>query len=185
MDNELSKDTAMFLLAVMSIILMVLMGMGDSVILALVATLAMVYIVDTAHLRRVFGYLAATDILFSVWLASLASATLGGLTMAIAAGLMYTVISRELRSAWGAERLSVNNDTGFGKIAAHCTTWLVQYARNSFTALMKGTKVDAPEALEISWHEVIPAGGFLATRTMDAIKWVRGLIIPAPAFLTA
>lgn len=172
----MSKDTAMFMIAVAAIMLMCLMGMADSVILALVATLAMVYIVDTEYIRRGLGYLSVTDIVFSVWLATIAAGTLGGLTMAIAAGLMYTVISRELKSAWGAERFSVNGDTGFGKIIVHVTNWATAYLRSSFMSLVKGSKVDAPESLTIEWQETVPAGGWRATRFADALAWMKSLV---------
>ena len=171
--KELSRDTAMFLVAVFCLMLMVLMGMGQAVVLALTATLAMVYIVDTRHIRRMLGYQMATDLAFTYWLTTIASLTLGGLTMAIAAGLMYTVLSRELRAAWGSERLALNGDVAPGRILAHCTTWLSQYLRSSTRSLFYGSSVDAPEPLRVEWIEIDPAYGYAGTRLAEAVAWTK------------
>ena len=168
------------MLAVFAIIIMILMGLGAVVATAFAATLALIIVAGVENISNVLGYVLATDIIFSSWLAGLAATTNAGLQMAVAAGLMYSIFSRELEAAWGSRRVSVNGDMSFGKIVAHTSTWLTSYVRSVAVSLFKGQSVDAPAALEIKWHVYKEGGGFQATACYESMVWLQSAV-PAAA----
>ena len=177
-ENQLDRDTALFLVCVMAIIVMCLMGMAEAVVLATVAVLGLIYVAPATALRKMMGYQLILDLAYSYWLIATASTTLGGLTMAVAAGLLYTVVSRELRNAWGAARIAINGDSRFGAMIAHCATWTVQLGKNVISyAFGRSTSVMPAEPLNVTWVDVQPAGGFRATRTYRALSWLVGCFL--------
>ena len=178
---QLSKRAAFFMLASFAIIIMTLMGLGAQIATAFAATLALIIVVGVENISNMLGYVMATDILFSSWLATLAAATNAGLQMAVAAGLMYSIFSRELEAAWGSRRVSINGDMAFGKMLAHCTTWATAYVRSTVMSLIKQQKVDAPEALQIKWHVYTEGGGFQATACYESLVWLKWAVPEATA----
>lgn len=167
-ENRMSQDTAIYMAAVLALMLATLAGFAGEILMAAIAALSMVYIVPAKHLRKMLGYQIVTDILFSWWLVGVASATLGGFTIAVCAGLIYSIGTREIMAAWGSERIAINGKTSyrdqFALLAGQGFKWV--------KALVKGVNgaVIAPEPLEIKWAEHEAGGGFTATRTAHAIK---------------
>jgi len=159
----LDKETAMFVVAVMILILCVFF-VGSEMLMALAAAMALIYIVPTNQLRRMMGYLLVVDVLFSFWLVGVAAATLGGFTIAVLAGLTYSVVSREILAAWGAERVAINGKTQFGQVVAELASQAVAWSKALWNGVKTG-KVVAPEPLVVEWVESQAAGGFEATRT--------------------
>jgi hypothetical protein len=159
----LDREVAMFIVAVM-ILILCLFFVGTEMLMAVAAALALIYIVPTDQLRRMLGYLLVVDVLFSFWLVGVAAATLGGFTIAVLAGLTYSVVSRELLAAWGAERIAINGKTQFGQVVAELASQAVAWGKALWTGIKSG-KVEAPPSLNFEWVEVKSPGGFAATRT--------------------
>jgi len=168
-ENRMSQDTAIYIAAVLALMLAVLAGFAGEILMAAIAALSMVYIVPAKHLRKMLGYQLFTDVLFTWWLVGVASATLGGFTIAVCAGLIYSIGTREIMAAWGSERISISGSTSyreqFALLAGQSFKWIKALARG----VTSGTVV-APAPLEIKWAEHEVAGGFAATRTAHAIK---------------
>lgn len=57
----LDKETAMFVVAVLILVLCVLF-VGSEMLMALAAAMALIYIVPTNQLRRMMGYLLVVDV---------------------------------------------------------------------------------------------------------------------------
>jgi hypothetical protein len=161
--RELDRETAMFVVAVMILVLCVLF-LGSEALMALAAAMALIYIVPTNQLRRMLGYITIVDITFSFWLVGVAAATLGGFTIAVLAGLTYSVVSREILAAWGSERIAINGKTEYGQVFAELATQAVAWGKALWNGIKTG-KVVAPEALVVGWAEDKKPGGFEATRT--------------------
>lgn len=161
--REMDRETAMFIVAMMVILICVLF-MGKEALMAVAATMALLYIVPATQLRRMLGYILLVDLTFSVWLLHIGAATLGGFTIAVMAGLFYSVVSREILAAWGAERIAINGKTQFGQVVAELASQAVAWGKALWNGVKTG-KVVAPEPLVVEWVESKAPGGFEATRT--------------------
>lgn len=151
------RKTGMFIAAIIVVGLFV--WTGSSVFVAIAAALGLLYIIPTEYIERLFGYLLVSDILFSTWLIGVASTTLGGFEIAVIAGLVYTIVSRELLAAWGSQRLAINGETKFG------AQFAVLYRQSAkwVKAMLKGEQAEQPEPLVYEWMVHTEAGGFRAT----------------------
>ena len=163
----MDRETSVFVAVLFVLLLYVITG--SELVLALISSLAVLYILPLDHLPKLLGYLVISDVLFSVWFASVASATLGGLQLAALTGLVYAVVSRELRQLWGTERIAINGKTSFHDIFAELSTYTISWFSAIFAGVKSG-KVQAPTSLNIGWVVETPPGGWAATRTHKAIQ---------------
>jgi hypothetical protein len=79
-------------------------------------------------------------------------------------------------AAMGAERLSINGQTGFSKGLAALAGQAIAWGK----AVLRGVKdghVEAPEPLKWEWVEVQAAGGFAATQTCRAFAKLRRSVL--------
>lgn len=160
MNNVLDRDTAVFLVGVFTIIVACIMGLGTAVVLGSIAVLNLIMIASAETVRKLMGYGVLVDTLFGIAIASIAVGTLGGMTTALVAGLLYTLVRIELTKAWGSMRLSVNGATGFGAIAMEAWGWLK-------AKLSGGTA-----QFDVQWTEHQAPGGFEATNTGKVVSWL-------------
>jgi hypothetical protein len=150
--EELDKESAVFIAVLFVLVLYAITG--SQLVLAAISALGLIYVVPPDQFRRMFGYLIFLDISFGYWLIGVASATLGGFTVATITGLMYTV------------------SKGLAALAGQAIAW--------GKAVLRGVKdghVEAPTPLEWRWVEVQAAGGFAATQTCKAFAKLRRSIL--------
>lgn len=167
----MSKETAVFV-SIVFVLFMYLLT-GSSFLLAVISALALLYMVPMEYLPRFFGYLTLTDIVFALWFVGVAASTFAGLQLAVITGLVYTVLSRELKAAWGSEKLFINGESKLSKQFAE----LAGYSMRWIKALAKGVKtgtVVAPDPLSFAWVPQSIGGGFKATRTYAALCTIPG-----------
>lgn len=171
--QEISHETAMFIVAIFLLILYAITG--ADIVMGAMAMVGYLYIVPVEAARRVWGYVIFADLLFGYWLVGVAAATYAGLVVAGTASLLYTVGSRELRAMWGAERIAINGEAHFGKQIAVLASAGIAWVKALWNGATTGHVV-APEALKVTWQEVRPAGGFQATQTYRAWSWLKDLV---------
>lgn len=172
--QEMNRETAIFLTTMFVLVAYALTG--ASIFLAAAAMLGGLYVIPQKYMRKLFGYLFVADLSFSVWLAGLAAASLGGLQLAVLAGLLYTVITRELRSAWGSEKISINGETEYGKQAACILTQGVSWMKAIWAGIRSGAII-APKPMHIAWVEEDKGGGFKATRAYNSYVMIKEKIV--------
>ena len=177
MPEGMSRETAVFV-SIAFVLLMYLLT-GSAFLLAVISALALLYMVPMQYLPRFFGYLTFTDIVFALWFVGVAASTFAGLQLAVITGLVYTVLSRELKAAWGSEVLVINGETKLSKQFAALAGYGIAWGK----ALIAGIKgpVVAPEPLTFTWTVKDAPGGFAATRTAQALRALRAKVFGTTA----
>lgn len=162
----MDKDTAIFVAVVLVLVLYFLTE--STFLLAVIAALGVLYVLPSEQLPKLLGYIAITDIVFSVWLMHMAVGTFGGFQVAILTALVYAVLSRELRALWGTKVLSINGQvklTGqLRELSAYGFAWL-----SSIGDSLAAGHIIAPPALDVTWVVGMEPGGWKATRTYKSI----------------
>lgn len=157
----------MYLAVVIVLVLYVLIG--GEFLLAIIATLGVLYILPVKHLPKLLGYLVISDVMFATWLMGIAAASLGGFQIAILTALIYALVSRELRCALGTKRIAINDELALSSQVALISSYLFAWIKALLHGIKTG-KVEAPVGLTVSWIVDQEPGGFQATRTYRAFN---------------
>lgn len=168
--EPMSRETAVFL--AIAIVLVAYLITGSAFLLAVISALSLLYIVPLQYLPRFLGYLTFTDIAFALWFVGVAASTFAGLQLAVVTGLVYSVLSRELKAAWGSEVLVVNGERKLSKQFAVFAGYGIDWGKALFAGI-KGPVV-APDPLVFTWEVQTEGGGFAATRTAGALRSLFG-----------
>lgn len=173
MDNETIAYCAVI------IVLMIYVVTGSQFILSLVAVSAVLYVLPLNELPKLLGYLIATDILFSIFLIHTAASTLGGLQIALLAGLIYAMMSREFREALGTKLIAINGNTGLlNMVKAFSIQGLawIKYFGETITS----DTATAPTPMTYEWVIGRKPGGFRATRTFKTLNYFMPWLFTKP-----
>lgn len=171
----MDKNTAVFVAVVLVLVLYFLTE--STFLLAVIAALGLLYILPLEQLPKLLGYIVISDVMFSVWLMHMAAGTFGGFQVVVLTALVYAVLSRELRLAWGTELLAINGQTHFFKqvrvLGAYGIAWF-----QALGASIGNNDFVSPEPPTFEWVQGQVPGGWKATRLYSALSAAWYALIP-------
>jgi len=147
MNAQLAKTVAF-------ILTLLLYVLTESIlILAMASVVSIFYLIPPEHMSKVLGYVTLVDISMSMYVVSVgtASATATGLILAVFTALGISFVLRAFRTAIGCQRMRVNGTSSIGGIIAEFSTYGISFIRSWIGSLIKGSRVNAPEPLDVEW----------------------------------